>query len=82
MDSLLAEISAKKRVLAEDGDAGGSKKYMRRADIERAREEEESRVREAKREAERRRVADVEGVKAEGRAAKMRKDVSCVYLGL
>ncbi|WVQ63824.1 uncharacterized protein L199_001979 [Kwoniella botswanensis] len=42
MDGLLAEISAKRKALeVETGDSsGGAKKYMRRADIERLREEE------------------------------------------
>ncbi|ODN81026.1 hypothetical protein L202_03126 [Cryptococcus amylolentus CBS 6039] len=55
MDSLLAEISEKKRALQSDGaDEGPAKKYMRRADVERAKEEEEQRRKElAKQEAER-----------------------------
>ncbi|WVQ73647.1 hypothetical protein IAR50_003227 [Cryptococcus sp. DSM 104548] len=46
MDSLLAEITKQKRALQSDADEGPAKKYMRRADIERAREEEEQRQQE------------------------------------
>lgn len=49
MDALLAEISAKRKALeVPEGDAG-AKKYMRRADIERMREEEERRKKEEER---------------------------------
>lgn len=49
MDALLAEISAKRKALeVPEGDAD-AKKYMRRADIERMREEEERRKKEEER---------------------------------
>lgn len=73
MDTLLAEINSKRKALTElDGAAGAgepSKKYMRRADIERAKEEEERRKRaEAK--------AAEEAKSESSRAAKMRREVS------
>ncbi|KIR63958.1 pre-mRNA-splicing factor 18 [Cryptococcus bacillisporus CA1873] len=49
MDALLAEISAKRKALEVDEGDGGAKKYMRRADIERMREEEERRKKEEER---------------------------------
>ena len=72
MDTLLAEINSKRKALSElDSSSGGepSKKYMRRADIERAKEEEERRKRaEAK--------AAEEAKSESSRAAKMRREVS------
>ncbi|KAK8844000.1 hypothetical protein IAR55_006793 [Kwoniella newhampshirensis] len=75
MDGLLAEISAKRKALELPGEGDGAsgsgaapKKYMRRADVERAREEEERRkkVEEAKQK---------ERLKEErDRAGKMRKE--------
>ena len=55
MDSLLAEIAAKKSALTQTGnaDAGpstGGKKYMRRAEVEAAEEEAERRKKEVARE--------------------------------
>lgn len=70
MDGLLAEISAKRKALTDDPNVG-TKKYMRRADIERAKEEEEKRRKE-----------EAEAVKSESRAAKMRKDVCSIILML
>ena len=64
MEGLLAEINTKRKALEELDKGEGSStstKYMRRADIERAREEEEKKKRMAAREAD--------------RAAKMRKEV-------
>lgn len=49
MDALLAEISAKRKALEVPEGDGGTKKYMRRADIERMREEEERRKKEDER---------------------------------
>ena len=72
MDGLLSEISAKRKELeTETGPSaeGSAKKYMRRADVEKAKEEDERKKRlEA--------AMKKENLKAEGRAAKMRKDVS------
>jgi pre-mRNA-splicing factor 18 len=69
MDSLLAEINSKRKALNElDGGGEPSKKYMRRADIERAKEDEERRKRDEARAAE-------EAVHEAKRAAKMSKDV-------
>lgn len=69
MDSLLAEINSKRKALTElDGGGEPSKKYMRRADIERAKEEEDARKRaEAK--------AAEEAKSESSRAAKMRREV-------
>lgn len=49
MDALLAEISAKRKALEVPEGDGGTKKYMRRADIERLREEEERQKKEDER---------------------------------
>ncbi len=66
MEGLLAEISAKRKVLGDEpGGVAGAKKYMRRADLERAKEEEEKRRKE-----------EAEAKKLESRTSKMRKDVS------
>ena len=64
MDGLLAEISAKRKALSDTPNVG-PKKYLRRADIERAKEEEETRKKE-----------EAAASKAESRAEKMRKDVT------
>ncbi|CAD6591557.1 MAG: mRNA splicing protein prp18 [Tremellales sp. Tagirdzhanova-0007] len=61
MDGLLAEISVKRKALLDE--PGGTKKYMRRADIEQAKEDEARRKKE-----------EVVAVEAESRASKMRKD--------
>ena len=48
MDGLLAEINSKRKALVIDGaesSADGARKYMRRAEVEAAREEEERRKR-------------------------------------
>jgi pre-mRNA-splicing factor 18 len=71
MEGLLAEINAKRKALEiEAGPSDGpAKKYMRRADIEKAREEEERK----------KRMEDAvrkEALKAEGKAYKARKEVS------
>jgi len=69
MDSLLAEINSKRKALTEmDGGGEPSKKYMRRADIERAKEEE---IKRKKAEV----AAAEEAVREAKRAAKMSKDV-------
>jgi pre-mRNA-splicing factor 18 len=67
MDGLLAEISAKRKAM--EGERGESSKYMRRSDIERAKEAEITRVK-----AEEKAKKDAEF--AETKAAKMRKEVS------
>lgn len=79
MDSLLAEINIKRKALTDldgPGSGGGepSKKYMRRADIERAKEDEDRRKKaEAK-------VAE-EAKSESSRSAKMRKEVGLVRRG-
>ncbi|WVR08994.1 hypothetical protein IAU60_006054 [Kwoniella sp. DSM 27419] len=74
MDALIAEISAKRKALELEGGPGdasssssGAKKYMRRADVERAREEEERRKR-AEAAAERERAKEGE------RASRLKKE--------
>jgi pre-mRNA-splicing factor 18 len=70
MDDLLAEINSKRKALTEmDGGGEPSKKYMRRADIERAKEEE---VRRKNAET----AAAEEAAREAKRASKMSKDVS------
>ena len=70
MDTLLAEINNKRKELDGAGSNGEpSKKYMRRADIERAKEEEERRKRAEMKAAE-------EAKSESSRAAKMRREVS------
>lgn len=69
MDGLLAEINSKRKALSEmDGGGEPSKKYMRRADIERAKEEEARRKKDEARAAE-------EAISEAKRAAKMSRDV-------
>lgn len=73
MDSLLAEINSKRKALTElDGGGEPSKKYMRRADIERAKEEEQRRKKAEARAAE-------EAIHEAKRAAKMSKEVYPSY---
>ncbi|KAL7421149.1 hypothetical protein Q5752_004034 [Cryptotrichosporon argae] len=67
MDGLIAEINKRK---AEDSSVGGAKKYMRRADVERAREEEERRRRD---EARRAKEAEARG-KEEARGVRLLKE--------
>jgi hypothetical protein len=72
MDGLLAEISQKRKALEEERGESSSapaQKYMRRADIERAKEEEIRRKKAEEREREDAKVAEVKAIKA-------RKDVS------
>ncbi|EIW65765.1 hypothetical protein TREMEDRAFT_35832 [Tremella mesenterica DSM 1558] len=65
MDGLLAEINSKRKALeVPGGDAGPSKKYLRRSELEAAREEEERKAK-----------AIAAQASAENKAAKMRTDV-------
>lgn len=74
MDGLLAEINSKRKALNEmDGGGEPSKKYMRRADIERAKEEEERRKKAEARAAE-------EAIHEAKRAAKMSRDVCPIIM--
>ena len=69
MESLIAEIDSKRKALTElDGGAEPSKKYRRRADIERAKEDEERRKKSEI-------LAAEKALRDEKRAAKMSKDV-------
>jgi pre-mRNA-splicing factor 18 len=69
MDSLLEEINSKRKALTElNGGGEPSKKYMRRADIERAKEDEERRKKSEI-------LAAEKAAREEKRAAKMSKDV-------
>lgn len=70
MDGLLAEINAKRKELESDVQAGPSKKYMRRAEVEAAKEEEDRRRRDKLRKEREEREA--------AKAAKARSDVSDV----
>jgi pre-mRNA-splicing factor 18 len=72
MDGLLAEINAKRKELESDVQAGPSKKYMRRAEVEAAKEEEDRRRRDKLRKEREEREA--------AKAAKARSDVSGVEL--
>jgi pre-mRNA-splicing factor 18 len=72
MDGLLAEINAKRKELETDVQAGPSKKYMRRAEVEAAKEEEDRRRRDKLRKEREEREA--------AKAAKARSDVSGVVL--
>jgi hypothetical protein len=71
MDILKAEIAAKKRKAADQGDAGESYKYTRRAEEERKREEE-YRAREAEKKA-----ARIEQMKAQERRRERTKVGAC-----
>lgn len=69
MESLIAEIDSKRKALTElDGGGEPPKKYMRRADIERAKEDEERRKKSEI-------LAAEKALRDEKRAAKMSKDV-------
>ena len=70
MDGLLAEINTKRKALVGvggDAEAGPSKKYMRRADVERAQDEEEQRKKDER--------AAILKKEKEDRASKLRKEV-------
>ena len=76
MDGLLAEINSKRKALDDGGgetSTNGARKYMKRADVERAREEEESKKRAEVAKAK-------EAAKSQNRAAKMRTEVSRPYI--
>ena len=68
MESLLAEISAKRKTISDSAPDGAAKKYMRRADYEKAKDEEE-----------RLKKLEASASRNDSRASKMRKEVGTVH---
>jgi hypothetical protein len=72
MDSLLAEINSKRKQLEDVPESGPSKRYMKRGDIEAAKEAAEA----AKKQAEEERR---ERLRAESKAVKARREVRIAH---